>query len=342
MAHSLYKRIGIFLAILTALIVSNPLHLKAIKKIGGKASFTESISNVFHQINNKSTQNYYLFSVKNTKTRGREIGCVTQWFQIDKNGFLGRVTKTRASHGNEDPYLIIFTINLTVLLFWSYMNRGYEPLWMSRHFTASRNNCSQGRIYTLLTSAISHADPLHFLVNCNLFYHVYNASYPTFMNQTELFLFLTSAGIFASSTSVLINNFVLKRRVELLGFSGCCYALLTFVIIKNPLIKWYFFGMTLSGVEFLVVNSVIDLVLRRNSVDPICHIGGVVYAYLWLYGCITSGSQFLCKPGDVLFPLGPPLALDIENRKWSLILCSLWFACGVTAMCMVWFNERRE
>lgn len=336
-SSSLTTRVGFFLALLCALIATNPLYIKSFQSSSqSSGTLLNRFTTAWSSVTTKSTQNYILFSVRNKRTIStqREIGLLTQWFAISKESIPGQMLHTKASSGREDPFVQAFTLNVVILLFWTFMSRRADgEYFMTRHFTASRSNLASGRIYTLLTSAFSHSSVMHLFWNLLMLFNVLTSVYPATMTRFELLCFTVASGVFASSTSVLINNFVRGRRVQLLGFSGCTYGLFTVAAIAHPNTRWSMFGMNLSSSEFLVGSLFLDFFIRGGTVDVFCHAGGILYGYLWMHACRNGWADGLCSP-ITWAGIPPPDGWELDGRRWSLLWWSVWIGCGVTALCM--------
>ena len=332
------KHFLIFSSLLILLIATNPLHLHKWKKSSPNFSVLHSFSTLFRSVDTISTQDYYVFAVRNKRSASStlDLGIVSHWFPISKTGALGRVLKSRSRGGKEDVFLTVATVNVVVLLLWWYMSRTeHGTTFMAKHWTASRYNLQHGRVYTLFTSCISHADFIHLLFNLFLFYQITQVVLPNIMSRWECFMFLIAAGTFASSISVLVNNFILHQRSQLVGFSGCCYSLLAVVAIAQPAAEWNMMGMQLSTVEFLIASLVVDFIARRGrGVDVVCHFGGIVYGYVWMNACDEGFADALCQPMRWLELYPPNNWRTVDMRKWSLMWVSVWLGCGVTSLCM--------
>jgi len=347
MPSSLTTRVALFWAAVALLVATNPLHITAMKNLSSSttASYKDQFFKLWLSMDNKSTQDYYLFSIRNTRTSPsfREVGLATKWFKIKKTGMLGRLFKTRALGGKEDPFLAVATLTLVILIMWWYMSRHSDGAnFMSRHLTASRHNLENGRLYVLWTSSISHADPIHLLFNLYLFQSLYNTVFPAVMSSGELCIFLFASGVFAAAISVLFNTFLLGKRTELLGFSGCCYSLLAVLAVMQPDAQWHMYGMTMNSSECLFANLAFDVFVRRGAVDIMCHAGGMLYGYLWVHACRNDWGTVLCAPWSSQFFVQHASAWEIDERKISLVWFSMILGVGVMVLCMVTSDSRQR
>ena len=333
------SRLTIYTTVLLLLFATNPLHLQAFQKATSKSStLYNTFASLYSSVTTTSHQNYFLFSIQHKRSAPAtlNVGVLSQWVPVSTSSFLGKALKSKSRGGKEDVIIQISTVHSIILIGWLFLGSTHRGAsFMARHFVASRNNLSQGRIYTLITSSFSHADPLHLVFNIFMFFQVGRVVLPSLMSRFELKMFLLASSLFSGSVSVLVNNFVLKRNVQLLGFSGCCYSLLAVVSIAQPTSKWSLFGMTMSPVEFILGSMFMDFLARRNRVDVLCHVGGVFYGYLWMNACTGGFADGLCQPMHWLEMYPPENWGSIDMRKWSLLWVSVWLGCGATALCMM-------
>jgi hypothetical protein len=248
MESSIKVKLLIFSSVLLLFTATNPLHIQALQSSSKKsASLFESISKVWQAVDTTSTQDYYLFAVRAKRGSTMEVGVLSKWFPFSKASAVGRALKTNSRGGKEDLCIQIAIIQILILVLWHYIsNTRSGSSFMTKHWTVSRHNLAQGRIYTLLTSSLSHCDPLHLFMNLFVFIQVAMGLLPSVMQRFECKLFLLASGIFSASTSVLVNNFLLGRRGKK-NRNNCCVRWIYFCNVLNKLnIIYHFFLSCLS------------------------------------------------------------------------------------------------
>ncbi|GAA6013831.1 hypothetical protein JCM10207_008207 [Rhodosporidiobolus poonsookiae] len=184
-------------------------------------------------------------------------------------------------------------INLAVFLVWNYATQlatrfRDASLWraMQRNFTVSWQNLSQGRIWTLVTSAFSHEGTSHILVNCLSLYFLAPAAMSILGNAGFLSLYLFSS-VISSATSALFARFVTQNPYHSAhGASGATFSLASFFALSHPHARFLLF-FVVPVPAWLCVGGLFawdlysGLGRRGGTVDSMGHVGGAIAGALF-------------------------------------------------------------
>ncbi|TNY19717.1 hypothetical protein DMC30DRAFT_399699 [Rhodotorula diobovata] len=192
-------------------------------------------------------------------------------------------------------YLVygLIAINVGVYLAWSYGNalalRFRDASWvrfLQRNFTVSWQNISQGRVWTLVTSAFSHERTGHILVNMLSLYFMAPAVMAILGNSAFVGLYLF-AGVTASTFSLLVNHFVTRNPYYAAhGASGATYGAISFFACAFPKTTFLLF-FVVPVPAWLCVSGIFawdcyNGFLRRGGMtDSAGHVGGVLAGVLF-------------------------------------------------------------
>ena len=223
---------------------------------------------------------------------------------------------------------VIIGINVLVFLAWqaSSMAPDLQRL-MLNNFLVSSAHLQSGYVWTLLTSAFSHAELLHLAINMFVLW-----SFGTVLERlwgTRTFvLFYLAAGIFASICHCAVSSLYLGNGdIPALGASGAVSGLLLAFAFHFPRHKILIFGIVpvpaLIGVLAFVGLDLWGLLAQgRGGGLPIGHgahlggaLAGAVMYFLYLRSTYPtpSGHQSRTPAGTV--PLSPDEAREFERLR---------------------------
>lgn len=160
----------------------------------------------------------------------------------------------------------------------------YLARWLQDNFMNSYENLRRGRIWTLVTSTFSHAEPGHAFLNGLTFWFLAPTALAVLGNAQFLVLYLGS-GAFASLTSLAWNK---HRNYHSHGASGAIYALASFFAFAAPNARFLLFFVVpmpawacIGGIAcFDVYNAVTR---RFSSLDSAGHVGGLTAGALYWF-----------------------------------------------------------
>ncbi|BGP40283.1 hypothetical protein JCM10450v2_004263 [Rhodotorula kratochvilovae] len=179
-------------------------------------------------------------------------------------------------------------LNISVYLAWSYGQqlaiRFKDASWLrflQCNFTVSWHNISQGRVWTLVTSAFSHEGTGHILVNMLSLFFMAPAAMAILGNSAFLGLYLF-AGVSASTFSLLVNHFITRNPFYAAhGASGATYGAISFFACAFPREKFLLF-FVLPVPAWLCVSGIFAWDVyngfwrRGGMTDSAGHVGGVL------------------------------------------------------------------
>lgn len=139
------------------------------------------------------------------------------------------------------PYII--GINVLVFAAWHFAKTEEQQIFMISNFLVSWAHLEDGRYWTLLTSAFSHNQLWHLLLNMFVL-----QSFGTILEQvlgTRRFLpFYLIAGIISSFSHCVVSNFIMHQPgLPALGASGAISGLILVFAFLFPKEKIMIFGL---------------------------------------------------------------------------------------------------
>lgn len=178
-------------------------------------------------------------------------------------------------------------MNVLVFLAWGTASQDPATLdWMQDQFTVSLGGIQQLRLWTLLTSAVSHYQPMHLAFNLYAFW-IFSRPLLRALGWRAVVSLYVVGGIVASIGHVSYNYFA-SNDVPALGASGSVMALgVVFAALfpKVRLALFFLFPMTArtAFAAFFVID-VLGMVGGAGGIAHAAHIGGAVYGsvYYWL------------------------------------------------------------
>lgn len=234
----------------------------------------------------------------------RFVGCFGCWLPLpsvppalaDPLGVCARWLCARnASGGTWAPHEAFGVACLVVFALWHVLPEGV--MW--RHFTTSPSALRSGRVWTLLTAAVSHCEPIHLLHNLLSIFAVAPqlAARVPCRELAELLL----ASALASSCASLLAAYSADRARHAappsLGASGVVLALAAARATLSPAQRCAVYGVEMPASHALLVQLALDCALaayahstRRHGagraaadvqVDVAAHAGGALCGW-WI------------------------------------------------------------
>ncbi|KAF8505516.1 hypothetical protein F5888DRAFT_1604493 [Russula emetica] len=184
----------------------------------------------------------------------------------------------------------ILGINGVVFAAWTYVQMyGVPPpevkwlaRWLQDNFSNSYENLRRGRLWTLVTSTFSHAEPGHAFFNGLTFWFLAPTALAVLGNAQFLVLYLGS-GAFASLTSLAWNK---RRNYHSHGASGAIYGLASFFAFIAPKARFLLFFVVpmpaWACIGAIACFDVYNAVTRRfSTLDSAGHVGGLTAGALY-------------------------------------------------------------
>lgn len=196
---------------------------------------------------------------------------------------------------------IIIGINIAVFLMWFgcvYIPGG--PQFMLDHFLVSWDSLTDGRWWTLLTSAFSHNMIFHIFINMFVL-----RGFGTIMSQEmgakKFILFYLLAGMSGSLVHSLVSNFWMHQpELPALGASGAIAGIILYFSLLFPEEKILLLGIipvrAMWGAIILVGFDVWGLLEQTRGGGTLighgAHLGGAAIGICWfLISTATKRSQ---------------------------------------------------
>ncbi|GAA5863302.1 hypothetical protein JCM3774_000849 [Rhodotorula dairenensis] len=188
----------------------------------------------------------------------------------------------------------LIALNLAVFAAWNYgyqlAQRFRDASWirfLQRNFTTSWTNFTQGRVWTLATSAFSHEGTSHILVNMASLFFMAPAVISVLGNSGFLALYFF-AGITSSTVSLLFNHFVNRQNPNYAahGASGATYGAISFFAAAFPRETFLLF-FVVPVPAWLCVSGIFawdlynGLFRRGGMTDSAGHVGGMLAGVLF-------------------------------------------------------------
>ncbi|GAA5988448.1 hypothetical protein JCM11641_005346 [Rhodosporidiobolus odoratus] len=187
----------------------------------------------------------------------------------------------------------LIAVNTSIFLLWNYSTQLAQRFrdtslfrFMSRNFTVSWQNLSQGRIWTLFTSVFSHEGTSHILVNMLSLWFMGGAAAAVLGNTGFLALYLFS-GVVGSTFSALFAEFVTRNEwYSAHGASGAVFGCASFFACAFPKANFLLF-FVLPVPAWLCVGGLFawdlwnGLGRRGGTVDSMGHVGGAIAGALF-------------------------------------------------------------
>ncbi|KAJ7283877.1 hypothetical protein C8J57DRAFT_1293856 [Mycena rebaudengoi] len=160
---------------------------------------------------------------------------------------------------------------------------------MMKHFYASWQNVSAGRVWTLFTSTFTHMDLPHILFNSITFYFM--APSVLYMLGSRQFLFLyLGGGAVAELLAMAYTNIIRKRDPPSVGASAAIYSILSFAACAVPRSTLLLYGI-IPLPMWMAVSGIFAYDTYRTATDK----GGTTNTAAHTAGLMAGASYFLLK-----------------------------------------------
>lgn len=181
-----------------------------------------------------------------------------------------------------DPQRTIWAfiaVNVAVFVAWHSVGRGGLD-FMAAHFLVSVESVLSLRLWTLLTSAFSHMDAAHLLVNMLAIYVFGRPVAETLGSRALLHLYV--AGALLASVGHVVFGLVTGSTTPALGASGAAMAIAVVFAALFPKAKLLLnFFIPVPAAVAVLLYIAIDLAglvgVGRGGIAHAAHLGGAVY-----------------------------------------------------------------
>lgn len=194
----------------------------------------------------------------------------------------------------------IVMINILVYLLWNFYGV-MNPNFMINNFLVSWSALSEGRIWTLVTSAFSHNMFWHILINMMVFFN-FGVVVENTLGPVRFLAFYLIAGIIGSLGHSLVCALILNQpNLPALGASGAVSGVVMLFALLYPQQKIFLFGIVplpaiWAAVLFVALDGYGLFNQSKGMSIPIghgAHLGGslsglIYYAILRAQGSISS------------------------------------------------------
>eukprot|EP00892_Ulva_mutabilis_P003813 jgi/Ulvmu1/1803/UM119_0021.1 len=168
----------------------------------------------------------------------RRPGMLAFWGSTGgQRGRASSISWSRRSFSSMPPDTVVYSIML--VNFGVFMTWQGDSLkrFMSTHFTTSYSHIKAGYLHTLLTHAVSHAQPMHLFSNMFTFYF-FGSSLGGIIGSGRLLQLYAASAI----TGGLAQSFFDRRSVGL-GASAAVNAIVIFSVLLNPTATYLIYGI---------------------------------------------------------------------------------------------------
>ncbi|KAJ2802859.1 hypothetical protein H4R20_003117 [Coemansia guatemalensis] len=195
----------------------------------------------------------------------------------------------------------IIGVNAAVFIMWGIAGKRAKSLgdikllnWMMKHFTTMWHNLQEGRLWTLITPAFSHSEPMHFMTNMFVLY-MFGADVAKVVGKRRFFIFYLGAAACGNLLSAVMHGVVLPAArgdrsgitkpglgasTAIMGITtlfACLYPTSTIFVLFVPMPAW------LAASGFMVWDIWRLVNAHRTRVDGAGHLGGALagLGYYW-------------------------------------------------------------
>lgn len=191
----------------------------------------------------------------------------------------------------------IIKINILVFFLW-YLIPMVNPEFMVKNFLVSWTTISEGRIWTLLTSAFSHNMFFHLFINMFVLFN-FGLMVENYLGAKRFLIFYLLAGVAGSLLHCIVSAFLLHQPELLaLGASGAISGVILLFALLYPREKIFIFGIIpIPAIWAAVLINGIDLLglinQTRGALLPIgygAHLGGALVGLIYFLILRTRSS----------------------------------------------------
>jgi len=188
---------------------------------------------------------------------------------------------------------LFLAVNLLVFFGWQVAVGGPGERLFVENFLMSRANVVEGRLWTLLTSAFSHLQSWHFLLNMVVLFS-FGSVIERLLGSLRFVVFYLVSAVVAALAHVASTAFLIGQDIPGLGASGALAGLLAIFALVFPKEKVLLFMIIpIPAIWVLAGLAVFDLVgLMRQAETGMAFIGhgahlggaatGVAYYLAWV------------------------------------------------------------
>lgn len=182
----------------------------------------------------------------------------------------------------------IIVINILVFLLWNIYGP-VNPEFMVKHFLVSWTTLTEGRIWTLFTSAFSHNMLWHIFINMFVFLN-FGIVVEKYLGPMRFLIFYLLAGITGSLVHSLVCAYIFHQpNLLALGASGAISGVVLLFALLYPQEKIFLFGLVpLPAIWAAVMFTGIDVYglvsQTRGVASPIghgAHLGGALAGLIY-------------------------------------------------------------
>ncbi len=175
-------------------------------------------------------------------------------------------------------------VNVVVYILWQTVYDDVS-MWalMRRNFLVSLPRIQDGAVWTLITSAFSHSDPMHLLVNMLALYVFGGSIYPIIGPRGFLHLYL--AGGIIASVGHVVFSWLGGDMTPALGASGSVMAIAVVYGATFPkrtlLINFILPVPAAIAVSGYILYDIWGLFTGGDGIAHAAHLGGAVYGAIY-------------------------------------------------------------
>lgn len=284
-----YAVVGLLMLLLFLTCPSHQSFVEHLTRLSHHPSrVLSSLASAIHATLWAKSTSYGLWRVGTLRER-TYIGVLGMWVSLG-NAWLDKTSWTRPRSflsgsvcGSEySPYEILVMVSLVMHFLW----RMY-PRLMDRHAVCSLRAVQQGRVWVLVSSAVSHASFFHLIHNCM---HLLQAGPITqaALGCEDLLMLIMGAALASSFASIVWHGMLGNRpSTGSLGASGIVMALVAANVTLFPHTNVLVYGLDMAAPNAVLFYMVLDVVAQSDGarVDASAHIGGALwglfYAQRW-------------------------------------------------------------
>lgn len=177
----------------------------------------------------------------------------------------------------------LIALNVAVFVAFHVLGNGRDD-WIRDHFYVSAEALFQGRVWTLMTSSISHIDTTHLLFNM-LGIWIFGQLVEERMGPSGLWA-LVIGGALSSGLGHVLYDFQSPGTRSALGASGVVLALAAAAAWLEPrrkILLFFFLPLPMYLVmPLFVAIDVLGLMGGGSPVAHAAHLGGVAWGVVWI------------------------------------------------------------
>mmetsp|Transcript_23005 Transcript_23005/g.74492 ORF Transcript_23005/g.74492 Transcript_23005/m.74492 type:complete len:329 (+) Transcript_23005:83-1069(+) len=179
------------------------------------------------------------------------------------------------------PCELVVMLSLLLHIMWRT-----HPRAMARHAICSMRAVQEGRVWVLLSSAVSHASFLHLLHNCLHLLEVGPIAQAV-LGCDDLLVLIVGAALASSFTSIAWHGILGNRPADgSLGASGIVMALVAANAALFPRTHVLIYGLELSAPHAVLFYLVLDVLTQSRGagggIDVSAHAGGALFGWLFV------------------------------------------------------------